>query len=101
MLHLGDAAKLAQMSLDLFTSLPFGRAQESEADEIGLVYMAMAGYDPREAISFWQRMESQHESAPFEFLSTHPSNESRIEHLKAKLPEALGYWRAAVGGASR
>ena len=101
MLHLGDAATLAQMSLDLFIGLPFGRVQETEADEIGLVYMAMAGYDPREAISFWQRMESQSGSQPLELLSTHPSNESRIEHLRAKLPAALAIWRAAVGGASR
>jgi predicted Zn-dependent protease len=101
LLHLGDYASLAQMGLDVFINLPFGRAQESEADEIGLIYMARAGYDPREAVAFWERMESLSSDGGPEFLSTHPSHETRIERLKEKLPEALDVWRAAGGGGSR
>lgn len=69
--------------------LPFSRSHESEADQMGLLYMARAGYDPREAISFWERMsQTAHSGAP-EFMSTHPSNGTRIERLKAQLPRAL------------
>jgi predicted Zn-dependent protease len=68
---------------------PFGREHESEADAVGLRYMAMAGYDPREAVSFWERMSAAGGSAPPEFLSTHPSHETRIQRLKALLPEAI------------
>lgn len=76
--------------------LPFSRSQESEADHIGLVYMAKAGYDPREAIGFWQRMAKQAEGkAPPEWLSTHPSGGTRVEQLQKWMPEALGYYRPA------
>ncbi len=75
--------------------LPFSRLQESEADELGLVFMAMAGYAPNEAVSFWQRMASQKGgSAPPEFLSTHPSDETRIANLQKLIPEAMKYYRA-------
>ena len=74
--------------------LPFGRGQESEADHIGLILMAKAGYDPREAVPFWQRMSSgQGRSGPPEFLSTHPSGETRIRHLQEWMPEALSHYR--------
>ncbi len=70
--------------------MPFGRDHESEADEIGLMYMARAGYDPREAIAFWQRMaEASGGAAPPEFLSTHPANETRVERIRALLPKAM------------
>src|SRR6185503_16422463 len=70
-------------------SLPFSRAQESEADHIGLVYMARAGYDPRQAVAFWKRMQRASKGkAPPEFLSDHPSDEHRIERIKEWLPEA-------------
>jgi len=73
--------------------LPFSRTQESEADEIGLTLMAMAGYDPTEAVSFWQRMASNSGGqSPPEFLSTHPSDETRIAAIKQHLPEALKYY---------
>jgi predicted Zn-dependent protease len=74
--------------------LPYSRLHESEADKLGLIFMAMAGYDPNEAISFWQRMaaKSGGSSMP-EFLSTHPSDKTRIEKLRAALPEALKYYR--------
>jgi metalloendopeptidase OMA1, mitochondrial len=70
-------------------SLPFSRSQESEADHIGLIYMARAGYDPHEAVSFWQRMKraSQGKQPP-EFVSDHPSDEHRIQRIQQWLPEA-------------
>lgn len=78
--------------------LPFGRSQESEADRIGLIYMAKAGYDPSEAIGFWERMEaaSEGKSSPPEFLSTHPGYETRINNLKMWLPEAMTYYNASA-----
>lgn len=78
--------------------LPFSRQQESEADRLGLVYMAKAGYDPREAIPFWRRMEnaSQGRPRPPEFLSTHPSRGARVRQIQRWLPEALQYYRAAL-----
>ncbi|MGZ5003317.1 MAG: M48 family metallopeptidase [Chthoniobacterales bacterium] len=80
--------------------MPFSRKHESEADEIGLMYMARAGYDPEESIRFWQRMERASEAgAPPEFMSTHPSHEHRIEQLQALLPKAMEEYRnATVGG---
>jgi len=98
LINLGDYARLGELALDLTLSRPFGRAQESEADEIGLVYMARAGYDPREAVAFWERMEKLSSGAPPEFLSTHPAHETRVQRLQEKLPEALEIWRAAGGG---
>jgi predicted Zn-dependent protease len=74
--------------------LPFSRKHESEADYIGLILMAKAGYDPREAVEFWQRMsERAGGGAPPEFLSTHPKHERRIEDLRENLPEAMKYYR--------
>jgi metalloendopeptidase OMA1, mitochondrial len=70
-------------------SLPFSRSQESEADHIGLIYMARAGYDPRQAVSFWQRMRrASTGKEPPEFASDHPSDEHRIERIEKWLPEA-------------
>lgn len=70
--------------------LAYSRTHETEADRLGLVFMIMAGYNPQEAINVWIRMSARAESsqAPPEFLSTHPSNETRIKNLKAYLPEA-------------
>jgi len=68
--------------------LPFSRKHESEADHIGLLLMAAAGYDPHEAIHFWQRMERIGGGRRLEFTSTHPSHEHRIRDLKRWLPEA-------------
>jgi len=74
--------------------MPFERGQESEADHIGLIFMAMAGYDPNHAVAFWQRMSKASASAekPPEFMSTHPSDETRIKKLQKELPEALTYY---------
>lgn len=74
--------------------LPFSRVQEREADHLGLIFMAMAGYDPNEALRFWQRMAQQsNRSAPPEFMSTHPSDESRIAGIREYLPEALRHYK--------
>lgn len=73
--------------------LPYGRAQESEADHIGLILMAKAGYDPRAAVGFWQRMAAGGGKKPPEFLSTHPSDDARIKRIQAELPEALKYYK--------
>jgi predicted Zn-dependent protease len=69
--------------------MPFSRKHESEADAIGLHYMARAGYDPQESIRFWQRMESAGGAQPPEFLSNHPSHGTRIQQLEAEMPKAL------------
>jgi predicted Zn-dependent protease len=74
--------------------LKFSRQHESEADKIGLIFMAMAGYDPNEAPAFWERMASGSEGkGQPEWLSTHPSNETRIKDLKAAIPEAMKYYK--------
>lgn len=74
--------------------LPFGRSQELEADKFGLIFSAMAGYNPREAIPLWERMEKAGGgNKPPEFLSTHPSEGKRIEKLKQMMPEALTYYK--------
>ncbi len=73
--------------------LPYSRVQESEADKIGLALMARAGYDPREAVPFWKRMNEEGGSRPPEFLSTHPAPETRIREIEAFLPEAMKYYR--------
>lgn len=76
--------------------LPFSREQEYEADRIGLTLMARAGYDPREAIEFWQRMQARAGSDKMpEFFSTHPITENRIERLRELLPEAMKHYQAA------
>ncbi|MBC8479195.1 MAG: M48 family metallopeptidase [FCB group bacterium] len=73
--------------------LPFSRLHESEADHLGLIFMAMAGYDPSEAVDFWERMSTlKGGAAPPEFLSTHPSDDTRISGIMEILPEALEYY---------
>ncbi len=73
--------------------LPFSRLQESEADRLGLIFMAMAGYDPQYAVDFWERMAAEGGAKPPEFLSTHPSDETRIRKIQDEIPEALQYYR--------
>lgn len=74
--------------------LPFSRKQELEADHYGLIWAAMAGYNPREAIPLWQRMEKMSNGQkPPEFLSTHPAEGRRIDELNRFMPEALKYYR--------
>lgn len=75
-------------------ALKFSRQHESEADHIGLIFMALAGYDPNQAPTFWQRMTTLSAGQkPPEFMSTHPSDETRIKDLKGWMPEALGYYK--------
>jgi predicted Zn-dependent protease len=74
--------------------LPYSRLQESEADRLGLIFMAMAGYDPHQAVDFWRRMESQkNQTSPPEFLSTHPSHATRIADIEAYLPTAMKHYQ--------
>lgn len=74
--------------------LAFSRTHESEADQIGLIFMAMAGYDPHEAPKFWERMDAQSSGQrPPEFLSTHPHPTTRIADLKKQIPEAMKYYK--------
>jgi predicted Zn-dependent protease len=80
---------------------PFSRTQESEADHVGLILMAKAGYDPRDAVAFWERMEQSGGKSPPEFLSTHPSHGTRVEQIRAELPEALQYYQASGAAAAR
>ncbi|RYY37761.1 MAG: M48 family peptidase [Sphingobacteriaceae bacterium] len=77
------------------TLLKYGRSQESEADRLGLTFMAMAGYDPNEAVAFWQRMSSSKDGAgaPPEFLSTHPSDATRIRDIQKYIPEAKKHFK--------
>lgn len=74
--------------------LPFSRSQESEADHIGLILMSQAGYDPSEAVAFWERMEqSSGGKGPSEYLSTHPSHGTRVKQIEGWLPEAETYYK--------
>ncbi len=98
---LGATGKLGEgglqavnLALGLGVGLPFGRKQESEADYIGLDLMSKAGYDPRAALSFWQKMESASTGKPPEFLSTHPSSEHRIRDIETALPKFLPTYEA-------
>ncbi|MBI2440802.1 MAG: M48 family metallopeptidase [Lentisphaerae bacterium] len=83
--------------------LPYSRLQESEADYLGLLYMARAGYDPRQAIEFWKRMAAHGSkqggnflAGVFQFLSTHPLDEARIKQLQEQLPKALAEYQPAI-----
>jgi metalloendopeptidase OMA1, mitochondrial len=74
--------------------LPWSRTQESEADHLGLIFMAKAGYDPHAAVDFWQRMMRAAGGArPPEFLSDHPSDQTRVRQIEAWIPEAMRYYR--------
>jgi len=73
--------------------LPYSRAQEAEADHIGLLLMARAGYDPRESVALWQRMDQAGGGRPPEFLSTHPNPDTRIRNLQGWMPQAWQYYQ--------
>jgi predicted Zn-dependent protease len=103
-----DAAMAAMSAYGVGVSLPFGRGQEAEADRIGLRLMTQAGYDPREAVPFWERMSGcprqlidkvcfrAKQNIP-EFLSTHPSDTSRINQIESWVPEAMKFYRGPRG----
>jgi predicted Zn-dependent protease len=82
-------ANVANMVAEVTFQLPFGRDQESEADQIGLELMARAGYDPRAAVSLWNKMNSSERSGTPKFLSTHPSPKDRIKDIEKNLPRVL------------
>jgi predicted Zn-dependent protease len=74
--------------------MPYGRLQENEADHLGLIFMAMAGYDPHAAVGFWRRMSTKKGGgAPPEFLSTHPSDQKRINNINSLIPDAMRYYK--------
>jgi len=74
--------------------LPYSRLHESEADQLGLIFMAMAGYDPHSAVEFWKRIAaSKKGGAPVELLSTHPADATRIKNIESHLPDAMTYYR--------
>ncbi|MAS11425.1 M48 family metallopeptidase [Salinisphaera sp.] len=75
--------------------LPFSRAQESEADTVGLELMARAGFDPRESVALWQNMAAAGGEKPAEFMSTHPSNETRINNLQSHMNQAMQLYQQA------
>jgi predicted Zn-dependent protease len=95
----------SQVTQDLFNQsygaasglgvLAYSRKHESEADKLGLVFMAMAGYDPHEAVAFWDRMAKASKGGGPAILSTHPSDERRIEEIKKFLPKAMKYYKPA------
>lgn len=92
--------QLVQSGLDVLVQLPYSRDAELEADREGLMTMAAAGYDPRESVAFWERMAANGQGAPPELLSTHPSDQRRIDQMKALLPEAMEIYRRATGAAA-
>ena len=74
--------------------LPYSRVHETEADHMGLIFMAMAGYDPHVAVEFWQRMSAAKKgAAPPEFLSTHPADQTRIENIQKLIPQAMKHYQ--------
>ena len=93
---LGDAVSLIEMAAQVgfnFANLKYSRDNETEADRLGLIFAAMAGYDPQLAIPFWQRMAQQSGgSSKSEIFSDHPSDEKRIAELQKRMPEALQYY---------
>lgn len=100
-----DKAAMATAAASLaanFSNLSFGRDAELEADRRGLLYMATAGYDPREAVAFWQRMRAMSGgSQQPEWMSTHPSNENRIKQIQDLLPEVLPVYEQSRGSSGR
>ncbi len=95
------AQTLAMQALGIGVLLPFSRGHESEADYIGLLLAADAGYDPREAVLLWERMAESSKGGPPEFLSTHPAHDTRIQDLRKWMPEAMArYERAPKAPAS-
>ena len=83
-----------------FANLKYSRNHESEADHMGLIFAAMAGYDPQAAVNFWQRMAAQSGNKPSEFLSDHPSDETRIRQIQGWMPEALKYYKPKKSAAT-
>ena len=84
------------------SALPYARSHETQADEVGLMLAAAACFDPREAVPLWQRMaQASGGQSPPEFASTHPSPETRIQHLESLMPKALAFREKYCGTATR
>ena len=81
-------------------NLHYSRNHESEADHLGIIFAAMAGYDPQVAVSFWQRMAAQSSNKTAEFLSSHPSDATRIKQIQGWMPEALKYYKGQSASSS-
>jgi predicted Zn-dependent protease len=90
--------QLLAQAATLGVVLPFSREQEAEADQIGLIYMAKAGYDPRAAIELWENLQAYGGEGAPEFLSTHPSPGNRIERLEEFMPQALEVYEEGEDG---
>jgi predicted Zn-dependent protease len=88
------------MGADVGVMLPFSRTHESEADHIGLILMAKAGYDPREGPKLWERMGQMSSGAPPELLSTHPAASTRIADMNKVMPEMVKIYEESKGGAA-
>lgn len=96
----GDIAAQVASGVFTFRNLKYSRSNESEADYMGLIFAAMAGYDPANAVGFWQRMASATQSSGSDILSDHPSDAKRIEDIKRWLPEAEKYYRGSASASS-
>nr|MBP7471436.1 M48 family metallopeptidase [Prevotella sp.] len=94
---LGNIAGSVAQNAFSFANLKYNRNNENEADHMGLIFAAMAGYNPEEAIPFWQRMSQGKSSSTNDIFSTHPSDATRIANLKKEMPEADKYYRIATG----
>ncbi|MDU1905268.1 MAG: M48 family metallopeptidase [Dysgonomonas sp.] len=95
----GIASTVYGLGTQYGVMLPYSRKQELEADELGLIFMAMAGYNPQVAESFWTRMsQNSGGGSTAEFMSTHPSDDTRIKKIREELPEAMKYYR---GGSTK
>ena len=84
-----------------FKNLSYSRSHENEADHMGLIFAAMAGYDPQVATAFWQRMAASNQNQTAEFLSDHPSDATRIQNIQGWMPEALKYYKPKTTTATR
>jgi metalloendopeptidase OMA1, mitochondrial len=96
----GPISQAAGLGTQMGVLLPYSRKQELEADRIGLILLAKAGYDPAAGVDFWQRMMTRERRGPDvpQFLSTHPKDAERLTAMQESLPEALNYYHPAIAG---
>ena len=94
-------ADILQMGAQFGISLPYGRSQESEADIVGIDFMSRAGFDPRQSVQLWKNMDKNAKAGPPEFMSTHPSSDTRIADLVSAYSVALPIYNEAVSAGMR